>query len=196
MVNFKLPLGLTVKRSRSSQDKNEEESRNPKRVKIQNDGQELVVNCDIGRPRCLLCRLSFHQNLFQISCFEKNFSQDFLFRLNMSSPDALRYHNLMRHPDLAPIHTLVSPSKATASAPTSPIKKIAAISPIQHKRLSLPNNIEEVRMPLKRVRVKVMREVEMLKDVGRAALEERLAESPKKVPHPEKTSLEETKEIG
>ena len=133
------------------------------------------------------------KTLFQISCFEKNFSQDFLFRLNMSSPDALRYHNLMRHPDLAPIHTLVSPSKATASAPTSPIKKIAAISPIQHKRLSLPNNIEEVRMSLKRVRVKVMREVEMLKDVGRAALEERLAESPKKVPHPEKTSLEETR---
>merc|ERR1719278_190182 len=55
LVNFKLPLGLTVKRARSSQEKIEEESE-AKRVKIQNDGQELVVNCDIGRPRCLLCR--------------------------------------------------------------------------------------------------------------------------------------------
>ena len=109
----------------------------------------------------------------------------------MSSPDALRYHNLMRHPDLAPIHTLVSPSKATASAPTSPIKKLAITSRVHHKRLSLPNNMEEVRMPLKRVRVKVMREVEMLTDVGRAALEERLTESPKKVPKLEKASSEE-----
>jgi len=166
LVNFKLPLGLTVKRARSSQEKVEEESE-AKRVKIQNDGQELVVNCDIGRPRCLLCRL------------------------NMSSPDALRYHNLMRHPDLAPIHTLVSPSKATASAPTSPIKKLAIASPVHHKRLSLPN-MEEARMPLKRVRVKVMREVEMVKDVGRAALEERLAESPKKEKVPlRKASSEE-----
>ena len=57
LVNFKLPLGLTVKRARSSQEKVEEESE-AKRVKIQNDGQELVVNCDIGRPRCLLCRLT------------------------------------------------------------------------------------------------------------------------------------------
>ena len=46
-----------MKRARSSQEKVEEESE-AKRVKIQNDGQELVVNCDIGRPRCLLCRLS------------------------------------------------------------------------------------------------------------------------------------------
>ena len=60
MVNFKLPLGLTAKRSRSSQE-NKEEENEAKRVKIQNEGQELVVNCDIGRPRCLLCRLqSFH----------------------------------------------------------------------------------------------------------------------------------------
>jgi len=44
----------------------------------------------------------------------------------------------------------------------------------------------------KRVRVKVMREVEMVKDVGRAALEDRLTESPKKEKVPlRKYSLEE-----
>ena len=63
-MNFKLPLGLTAKRSRSSQENNEEEN-DAKRVKIQNEGQELVVNCDIGRPRCLLCRLqSFHLKVY------------------------------------------------------------------------------------------------------------------------------------
>ena len=167
-------------------------------MKIQNDGQELVVNCDIGRPRCLLCRLVFSSDPSQepvhgsTSHIGNMFSHKrLLFRLNMSSPDALRYHNLMRHPDLAPIHTLVSPSKATASAPTSPTKKLAIASPVHHKRLSLPN-MEEVRMPLKKVRVKVMREVEMVKDVGRAALEERLAESPKKEKVPlRKASSEE-----
>ena len=51
-------------------------------------------------------------------------------------------------------------------------------------------------MSAKRVRVKVMREVEMVKDVGRAALEERLTqESPKKekVPLIRKASLEEAR---
>jgi len=168
LVNFKLPLGLTVKRARSSQGNNEGESK-AKRVKIQNEGQELVVNCDIGRPRCLLCRL------------------------NMVSPEALRYHNLMRHTDLAPIHTLVSPSKATASAPTSPIRKLSITSPVHHKRLSLPNMVE-ARVPMKRVRVKVMKEVEIVKDVGRAAPEERLTESPKKEKVPlRKASLEEAR---
>jgi len=168
LVNFKLPLGLTVKRARSSQGNNQEESK-AKRVKIQNEGQELVVNCDIGRPRCLLCRL------------------------NMVSPEALRYHNLMRHTDLAPIHTLVSPSKATASAPTSPIRKLSITSPVHHKRLSLPNMVE-ARVPMKRVRVKVMKEVEIVKDVGRAAPEERLTESPKKEKVPlRKASLEEAR---
>jgi len=157
-----------VKRARSSQGNNQEESK-AKRVKIQNEGQELVVNCDIGRPRCLLCRL------------------------NMVSPEALRYHNLMRHTDLAPIHTLVSPSKATASAPTSPIRKLSITSPVHHKRLSLPT-IVEARMPMRRVRVKVMKEVEMVKDVGRAAVEERLTESPKKEKVPlRKASLEEAR---
>ena len=141
---------------------------------------------------------SFHQipaknwSMGPLHTLESSFlTKRLLFRLNMSSPDALRYHNLMRHPDLAPIHTLVSPSKATASAPTSPTKKLAIASPVHHKRLSLPN-MEEVRMPLKKVRVKVMREVEMVKDVGRAALEERLAESPKKEKVPlRKASSEE-----
>ena len=75
LVNFKLPLGLTVKRARSSQGNNQEESK-AKRVKIQNEGQELVVNCDIGRPRCLLCRSpssvlfqSSIQELFPLWCF-------------------------------------------------------------------------------------------------------------------------------
>ena len=194
-MNFKLPLGLTVKRARSSQGNNEEESK-AKRVKIQNEGQELVVNCDIGRPRCLLCRLissilfqSSIQQLFPLWCF----LPDCFFRLNMVSPEALRYHNLMRHTDLAPIHTLVSPSKATASAPTSPIRKLSITSPVHHKRLSLPN-IVEARMPMRRVRVKVMKEVEMVKDVGRAAVEERLTESPKKEKVPlRKASLEEAR---
>ena len=109
------------------------------------------------------------------------------FRLNMVSPDALRYHNLMRHPDLTPNHTLVvSPSKATASAPTSPIKKNTSLA--HHKRLSLPD------LPLKWARVKVMREVDVVKDVGRAALDERLTESPKKEKEPRKPSLEEIPE--
>ena len=187
-----------MKRARSSQEKNEEESE-AKRVKIQNEGQELVVNCDIGRPRCLLCRLNSlnscqsHIKKHPTKYFPPwKVDRRFLSRLNMVSPEALRYHNLMRHTDLAPIHTLVSPSKATASAPTSPIRKLAITSPVHHKRLSLPNM--EARMSLKRVRVKVMREVEMVKDVGRAALEERLTESPKKEKVPlRKDSLEETR---
>jgi len=150
LVNFKLPLGLSLKRGRSSQDCSGKDERELKRVKIQNDGQELVVNCDIGKPRCLLCRL------------------------NMASAEALRYHNLVRHGDLTSIHTLVSPSKATASAPTSPSK---ALILDHHKRLSLPSL--DGRLPARRVRVKVMREVETLTDVGRAALEERLVENPK-----------------
>ena len=207
-MNFKLPLGLTAKRSRSSQE-NKEEENDAKRVKIQNEGQELVVNCDIGRPRCLLCRLqSFHlkdlctgENLLQprqgyltnlsetnikylmteTSTLNSYLTQYCCFRLNMVSPDALRYHNLMRHPDLTPNHTLVvSPSKATASAPTSPIKKITSLA--HHKRLSLPD------LPLKWTRVKVMREVEVVKDVGRAALDERLTESPKKEKEPPRKS--------
>ena len=92
----------------------------------------------------------------------------------MASAEALRYHNLVRHGDLTSIHTLVSPSKATASAPTSPSK---ALILDHHKRLSLPSF--DGRLPARRVRVKVMREVEMLTDVGRAALEENLAENPK-----------------
>ena len=56
LVNFKLPLGLSLKRGRNSQDYSGKDERELKRVKIQNDGQELVVNCDIGKPRCLLCR--------------------------------------------------------------------------------------------------------------------------------------------
>ena len=56
LVNFKLPLGLSLKRGRNSQDCSGKDERELKRVKIQNDGQELVVNCDIGKPRCLLCR--------------------------------------------------------------------------------------------------------------------------------------------
>jgi len=156
LVNFKLPLGLSLKRGRSSQDCSGKDERELKKVKIQNDGQELVVNCDIGKPRCLLCRL------------------------NMASAEALRYHNLVRHGDLTSIHTLVSPSKATASAPTSPSK---ALILDHHKRLSLPTF--DGRLPARRVRVKVMREVEMLTDVGRAALEERMVENPKEETVPE-----------
>ena len=49
-------------------------------------------------------------------------------------------------------------------------------------------------MPMRRVRVKVMKEVEMVKDVGRAAVEERLTESPKKEKVPlRKASLEEAR---
>ena len=76
----------------------------------------------------------------------------------MASAEALRYHNLVRHGDLTSIHTLVSPSKATASAPTSPSK---ALILDHHKRLSLPSL--DGRLPARRVRVKVMREVEMLR---------------------------------
>ena len=78
----------------------------------------------------------------------------------MASAEALRYHNLVRHGDLTSIHTLVSPSKATASAPTSPSK---ALILDHHKRLSLPSL--DGRLPARRVRVKVMREVETLTDV-------------------------------
>ena len=56
LVNFKLPLGLSLKRGRNSQDCSGKDERELKKVKIQNDGQELVVNCGIGKPRCLLCR--------------------------------------------------------------------------------------------------------------------------------------------
>ena len=54
-----------------------EEESEAKRVKIQNDGQELVVNCDIGRPRCLLCRLSSSSDPCGVSSYSTHILQLF-----------------------------------------------------------------------------------------------------------------------
>ena len=53
LFNFKLPLVVT-KRSRASSGAVGEEEGGAKRIRIQDDGRELTVNCDIGRPRCSL----------------------------------------------------------------------------------------------------------------------------------------------
>ena len=60
LFNFKLPLVVT-KRSRASSGAVGEEEGGAKRIRIQDDGRELTVNCDIGRPRCsLLLARCFH----------------------------------------------------------------------------------------------------------------------------------------
>ena len=60
LFNFKLPLVVT-KRSRASSGAVGEEEGGAKRIRIQDDGRELTVNCDIGRPRCsLLFTPCFH----------------------------------------------------------------------------------------------------------------------------------------
>ena len=58
LFNFKLPLVVT-KRSRASSGAVGEEEGGAKRIRIQDDGRELTVNCDIGRPRCSLLLASY-----------------------------------------------------------------------------------------------------------------------------------------
>jgi len=129
VLNFKLPLSIKRRISSGGQDEAE-----AKRVRIQSDGHELTVDCNIGRPKCKSCKIT------------------------LTDPTALRYHNLMTHPDLL-TSALVSPIKRPPDSSSSNLGE-------PHKqRHSLPNmmveegNSEEKEKRVKKVRVKVPREV-------------------------------------
>jgi len=108
------------------------------------DGAELLVDCAIGKPRCRICRL------------------------NMASPDALRYHMMMTHTAVTPLTTLISPTKPSTSStsPSSPTSPTLSL-----KRLSLPSAWAP-EGEVKRVRVKVQKELEMMEDTARVGVKE------------------------
>merc|ERR1719234_2462750 len=112
-----LPINVKRRRTASQETPGSEHERDDasggpaKKIKITDkDGKEIVVNCEVDKPRCRRCKLSF------------------------KTPAALRYHNVMTHPEMEIGRNSSTNTSVTPSTPSSTENSPGTGSPKQRVR--------------------------------------------------------------